>query len=288
MTLLTRGASFAVLAILTGIALQAGVFAIASWTLEDMHVYLEAARRLRAGGELYSTTNPLAAYQYAPWFATAWIPLTFLPEALVSVLWSALLVAGSLVSVWPLLRRRTTAALALVLIALPILLFSSGRSGNVQPLLVAGLVLGLERRWGPLAIAIAASLKAFPLALSLVYLGRGDWRRFTISLSLTAILVAPMLLFDLSRYTVDGPRAGTLFQAAPILWGVVVAAAAGITILLAQRRSAYAWLAGAATVVLGLPRTLSYDTTFLLAGSPVKGRGTRNPERDDLTSRRSQ
>jgi hypothetical protein len=266
MELVTRAASIIVIAILAGIAVAAGVFAVGSWTLEDMHVYLDAAHRLRDGETLYSTTNPLAAYQYAPWFAAAWVPLTFLPEAVVSVAWSAVLVIASFISVLPLLRRPRVATLALALMLLPILLFSSARSGNVQPLLVAGFVVGLERRWGPFAIAAAASLKAFPLALALVYLGRGEWRRFAAALLLTALLVAPMLIFDLSRYTVDGPRAGTLYDISPLLWAAPVLGLVVVTILLARRGSAHAWLAGATTVVVGLPRMLSYDITFLLAG----------------------
>jgi hypothetical protein len=136
----------------------------------------------------------------------------------------------------------------------------------VQPLLIAGLVIGLERRWGPIAIAAAASLKAFPIALALVYLGRGEWRRFIATLLLTAALVAPMLLFDLSRYTVDGPREGTLYDISPMLWAAPVAALVVLTVVLARRRSVHAWLAAAAAVVVGLPRMLSYDITFLLAG----------------------
>ena len=267
MSLGRRAAMVVVIAILIGIAVGASVFALRSWTLEDMHVYLEAAHRLREGETLYSTTNPRAAYQYAPWFAALWVPLSFLPEAVVSAAWSAVLVGASLVSVRPLMRRPDAPALAVAVLMLPILIFSSARSGNVQPLLIAGLVVGLERRWGPLAIAAAASLKAFPLALALVYLGRGEWRRFALTLLLTAALVAPMLLFDLSRYTVDGPREGTLYDLSPLAWAVAVVGLVLITIVLARRRSVHAWLAAATTVVVGLPRMLSYDITFLLAGT---------------------
>lgn len=263
-----RAASIVVLAILGGVAAQAGLFALGSWTLEDMHVYLDAARRLREGEALYSTTNPLAAFQYAPWFAAAWVPFTFMPEAVVSVIWSALLVIASLLCVRPLLRRSSRATIALALLLLPILLFSSARSGNVQPLLVAGLVIGLESKWGPVAIAAAASLKAFPLAFALVYLSRREWRRFAFAVGVTVLLVAPMLLFDLSRYTVDGPRAGTLYEASPILWAIPVVALVLLTAALARRASPHAWLSASATVVMGLPRMLTYDMTFLLAAVP--------------------
>jgi len=268
MTRITRRIGpLVVMAILAGIAIGAVVFGLESWTLEDMHVYLEAAHRLRAGETLYATTNPLAAYQYAPWFAAAWLPFTFLPETAVAVAWSLILIAASFISVRPLLVRRTAPAVALALLMLPILLFSSARSGNVQPLIIAVLVTGLERRWGPVAIAAAASLKVFPLAFALVYLGRGDWRRFVVAVGLTALLVAPMLVFDLERYTVDGPRAGTLYDLSPIAWAIPVAGLVMLTILLARRRSPHAWLAAATTIVMGLPRMLSYDITFLMAGT---------------------
>jgi len=279
MPLVPKAASLVVMAILAGIAVGAAVFALQSWTLEDMHVYLDAARRLREGETLYSTTNPLAAYQYAPWFAAAWVPLTFLPETMVAVAWSGVLVVASFISVRPLLKRRSAPELALALLMLPILLFSSARSGNVQPLLIAGLVIGLERRWGPLAVAAAASLKAFPLALALVYLGRGDWRRFTMAVGLTGLLATPMLFFDLARYTVDGARAGTLYNISPLAWAAPVAGLVAVTIGLAWRRSAHTWLAAAATVVMGLPRMLSYDMSFLLVGTTISPAGSADDER---------
>ena len=284
MQVLPRAAWLAVVAILLSIAISAALFAIGSWTLEDMHVYLDAAHRLRDGETLYSTTNPLAAYQYAPWWAAAWVPLTFVPEPVVSVGWSAVLIASSFLSVRPLLKHPGRTAQTLVLLMLPILLFSSARSGNVQPLIIAGLVTGLERRWGPVAIAAAASLKAFPLALALVYLGRGEWLRFILTLLITAALVGPMLLFDLSQYTVDGPRAGTLYHISPLLWAAPVAGLVVVTILLARRRSVHAWLAAAATVVVGLPRMLSYDITFLLAGTTES---SADPAPDEGTAMRS-
>lgn len=274
--MIVRAPVAVVLAILGVLAAAAGAFAVGSWTLEDMHVYLDAARRLRDGQPLYSTTNPLAAYQYAPWFAALWVPATYAPELAVSVVWSGLLLGASVLSVLPFLRARTPAGVAVVLLMLPVLIFSSARSGNVQPLLVAGLVTGLERRWGPVAIAAAASLKAFPLAFALVYLGRREWGRSALAIGLTVALVVPMLLFDLQRYTVDGPRAGTLFDVSPVAWALVVLVLVGTTLWLARHRTAFAWLAAATTVIIGLPRMLTYDLTFLLAGSPEVGRDVRS------------
>ena len=268
-----RGGSAAVsLLILAGVAVPAATFAAGHWTLEDLRVYVDAAQRLRDGEPLYSTTNPLAAYQYAPWFAAAWLPATYLPYPVVAVAWSVVVVVASFVAVIPALRRASPAAIALALLMLPILLFSSARSGNVQPLVVAVLVLGLERRWGPAAIAAAASLKAFPLAFILVYLGRRQWARAAWAAALTAVLVLPMLLFDLSRYTADGPRAGTVYDLSPYLWAGAVAGLVAATTWLAARRSPLDWLAAATTVVVGLPRMLTYDLTFLLAALPAARR----------------
>lgn len=60
------------------------------------------------------------------------------------------------------------------------------------------LVWGVERRSGPLWIAIGASLKAVSLLLALVYAGLGEWRRAGLALLLTAVMVAPAFLYDLS------------------------------------------------------------------------------------------
>lgn len=45
------------------------------------------------------------------------------------------------------------------------------------PLIVAALVLGVERRTGPPWIAFAASLKAVPILFVVTYLGRREWVR---------------------------------------------------------------------------------------------------------------
>ena len=83
--------------------------------------------------------------------------------------------------------------------------------GNVQPLLVLMLMWGVERRSGPLWVAVGASLKAVPLVLALVYAGRGEFGKAAWSLALTLILIAPMLLFDLASYpTSPGPNQQSL------------------------------------------------------------------------------
>ncbi len=63
---------------------------------------------------------------------------------------------------------------------LPILIGISA-GGNVHALLIAALVLDVERRSGPAWIGVAASLKLFPLLFVLTYLGRRQWRRAAIA-----------------------------------------------------------------------------------------------------------
>jgi hypothetical protein len=243
-----------------------GVFnlyqAVTNWTLSDAGAYWEAATRLRAGGELYPLLPSVDAsevYRYAPWFAWLTLPVTFLPTALAGALWSAVLLAASAWALVPLVRAR-----AWLLVALfgPILVGISA-VGNVHPLLIAVLVHGVERRSGPLAIALAASLKIFPLLLALVYAGRREWWRLAASVVLAALLWAPALAYDLSAYATDPGRAAFLYGI-PVVYLAVVGIGAAATVALARTR--WAWLAGATTLALSLPRFFVYDVTYLVLG----------------------
>ena len=204
---MTRGLGWRAL----GVIAIAVMIALVSWTElgqaasrssgSDMDAYWNAALRLRAGDPLYLAGNPTDSdlYRYAPWFAAAWIPLTFLPKDAVLVGWMLLCLAAAIFSVAPLLWRGP-AGIALFALLLPFQL-EGAAYGNVQPILVLALLWGVERRSGPLWIALAASLKATPVVLVLVYAGRREWRRALLALLLTGILVAPMLLFDLRGYS---------------------------------------------------------------------------------------
>ncbi|MEO7870505.1 MAG: hypothetical protein ABIS42_07845, partial [Candidatus Limnocylindria bacterium] len=239
------------------------IWAIMGWTLEDAGAYWQAALRLRSGAELYPplpTVESSDIFRYSPWFAWLTVPLTFLPMNLVAVFWSVLLVAASCVAVWPLVRQRRIAQVAFFW---PILIAISA-SGNVHALLIAALVHGVERRSGPLWIALAASLKAVPLVLVLVYLGRRQWVRAAIALLLTAALLAPMLLYDLSNYPAGAGGAGLLIRSMPLY---VTVACLGMAATLLLARTAYAWLTATTAAALVLPRFFTYDVTFLLIGA---------------------
>lgn len=256
------------LAVIIGIGIFNLVEAVTNWTLSDAAAYWNAAERLRDGAPLYPVLTNVDAsevYRYAPWFAWLTVPFTLLSVQVAGVLWSAILLAGSAAALVPLARARQW---ALVAFFAPILIGISA-VGNVQPLLIAPLVWGVERRSGPLWIAAAASLKVFPILFALVYVGRGQWGRAVAAVVIAAILWAPALLYDLRGYATEAGQAASLI-AVPILWAVVVGAAIGITLRLA--RGSFGWLTAAVSVVLALPRLFVYDVTYLMvAAAPDRG-----------------
>jgi hypothetical protein len=231
----------------------------------DVAAYWGAAERIRAGEPLYEAgvANASDLYRYAPWFAYAWVALTFLPRDVVTTAWVCLMLVAALASTLPLIRHGLAGTAAFALFA-P-LQVQGAIFGNVQPLLVLMLLWGVERRSGPLWIALGASLKAVPLLLALVYAGRGEWRRAGVAVLLTAVLVAPTFLFDLSGYSTDpGPGQMSLTAVAVPLY-VVVSVVAGCLALLGAR-SRYRWLFGALAMIAALPRALTYEAGFLLVG----------------------
>jgi hypothetical protein len=169
----------------------------------------------------------------------------------------------------PLLRHGLAGTAAFALFA-PLQL-EGAVYGNVQPLLVLLLLWGVERRSGPLWIAVAASLKAVPLVLALVYAGRGEWRRAGLALLFTIVLVVPAFLFDLSGYSRQ-PGGGnlSLVSVTPFLF---LAVALGISVLaFGAARSRYRWLAGSLAMIAVLPRLLPYEISFLLVGAATAPR----------------
>lgn len=265
---------------LAATALLAALFAIGlatvvpKWHLADLGAYLAAADLLASGGnpfdvQLLQQGLPYH-YHYSPWFAALFVPLTAVPAPVVSVGWSVLLGGAAVASLVPLVRGHGWWATPVVLL-MGFLYLNVIAEGNVQPLLVAGLVWSLERRAGPVVIGVAASLKLVPILLALVYVGRGEWKRAAVAGAVTAVLLAPALLFEISPTAIETGGTG-LFTSAPIVWGVLVVAAVGVTILLA--RSRVAWLAAATTTVLALPRLLVFDITNLVVSFPHRPLGS--------------
>jgi hypothetical protein len=258
-----------VLALLFGTMLIRVALIWDAWGFEDVNAYWLAAHRLREGQPLYIGSldpNSYRVFRYAPWFAWLWVPLSYLPRELVTAAWGTLLGAASVAILAGLAQLRRPAAWALAFIVTPWLL-SLVQVGNIQPLVVATLAFGITRRSGPLWIGIAASLKGAPIFWTLPYLARRQWGRIAASVTITAVLVAPILLTDLGGYTTDpGASYSLYYYVSPLAWAVAAAASTVVAVVLAWRRSPYVWVAAALAVMLIPPRTHVTYATFLVVG----------------------
>ena len=258
-----------VIALLFGTMLVRVALIWNAWGFEDVNAYWLAAHRLREGQPLYIAglgPDSYRVFRYAPWFAWLWVPLSYLPRELVTAAWGAVLGGASIALLAGLAQLRRPAAWALALIVTPWLL-SLVQVGNIQPLVVASLAFGLTRRSGPLWIGIAASLKAAPILWALPYLAHRDWRRIAVSVAITALLVAPMLLTDLTGYTTDpGASYSLYYYVSPLAWALAAIASTLVALYLAWRRSPYVWVATAVAVMLIPPRTHVTYATFLVVG----------------------
>lgn len=263
-------ARFVAIALIVGISLAGP---LGNWTgldFQDTDHYWEAAMRLRNGEPLYLALPDGSAsdYRYAPWFAWVWVPLTFLPREAVTAVW-ALVGLGAALAVTIHVGRQGWAGLA-VAAFMGVQLLWSVRGTNVQALLVAGLYFGLFTRWGPVIVALAASLKIFPLAFALVFIQRRQWRRLGVTLALTALLVAPLLLYDLSdfgRLPTGGDTNLSLFGVLPLAWFLLAAGTAAVALWLAWRRSFLTALGAGVAALAATPRLFLYDTTILLGAA---------------------
>lgn len=234
---------------------------LVAWNPADAGAYYDAAVRLAAGADLYAPMHPDAheVYRYAPWFAAAWIPLTWLPRDVALHAWSLAMLACSAVAVWPLVRLGTHASVALGVL-LGAFLAETSMFGNAHPAVVALLVAAAARPAMPIAVGVAASIKLVPLLFAAVWLARGAMRPTVLALATTAILWAPVLLFDLSGYELS-PGTGLLsvYAASPVLWAVLAVASILGAAIAVIRGSRWTWVAVALVMFLAPPRVaLSY------------------------------
>jgi len=267
----TRPSPFVRAARLATLAVSVGwlAYVLASWFLlwnpADAGAYYDAATRMRAGDPLYVPMNPEAheVYRYAPWFAVAWIPLTFLPRDVALHGWSLAMLVCSGIAVWPLVRHGSQAAIALAAL-LGAFLAETAMFGNVHPAVVALLVVTAGRVGFPVAVGVAASIKLVPLLFAAVWAGRLAWRPAAVAVVTAALLWAPALAFDLDAYVTD-PGTGLLsiYAVSPVLWAVLAGAAAVLAAWAAVRRSRWAWVAMAVLMFLGPPRVVLSYLAFL-------------------------
>ena len=198
-----RPARWLVTATFIGLSIAWIVWSFGGLTLSDADAYRQAADRLLAGEDLYVQAETQdEAFRYAQWFAAAWVPLAAIPDAIGDLIWVAVLLAASIIAVVPIARQRYLAARLLALFGGAMLVWTSAR-GNVHPLVMLALIHGIDRRSGPVWIALSASVKAVPILFILVYVVRREWSRVTITLLITAILVIPMPLLGWEASTTD-------------------------------------------------------------------------------------
>ena len=261
-----------VIAVATAIGIGAAmIWANAgSWGLEDWRTYLTAAERVAAGGPVYEwRAGPEYLYRYAPWFAYALVPFLWLPRGVADLLWSTLVLGGVLLSVLPLLRRPTWAGVALAILGAG-LLMRVASTGNVNPLLICALVVGLQTRAGPVIVALAASLKAAPLLFAAVYLAERRWVAAAVTFGVTAVLVAPMAWLG---YEITPGQSESLLGISPLAWGAAALGALLVLGLLTLRGSSrYVALAAGVAAYLALPRSFLYDIALVLPGIAGRAR----------------
>jgi hypothetical protein len=244
------GIAFAILSVHEGLV----------WT--DGRVYWEAGQRVAAGEPIYPPgVDPDTAFKYAPWFAWAWAPLTLLPETLVAAAWTLVMLAAwafpvraFLVGTW---SQRAVALLA----GPPLLIAALG--GNTQPAVVALLWALLDRRWGPVAIGVAASLKLFPALFAVTYLARREWARAAIAVAVGVVLWLPVLALEVSSYpsAIGGPF--SLWTISPVVYLAAVLIAA----FWALRRPS--WAAASLLVLVATSvRFIPYHLGYLLCSVP--------------------
>jgi alpha-1,2-mannosyltransferase len=237
--------------------------------LADVHAYYDAGARLNAGLPLYeqpADTNAAAFYRYPPLLAIAFRPLALLPFPLAATLWETALAVCFAWTVWR-LGSRPPVWLAFGILAMPIAW--SLVVGQAQVLVTALLVVG-----APWAVALATHVKLLPALVALYWLGRRDWRALGwFGAWCGILLVAQVALEPAATIAYLGfpnlAQVGevnnlSIYAASPLLWAVLVVAAAVVTIRLAPTR--YGWAAAVALAVLATPRLLAYQLSTLLAG----------------------
>jgi hypothetical protein len=198
------------------------------------------------------------SFWYAPWYAVLWVPLTFLPREIVAVAWSAVLLVATAAVVVLLARNGPFGRVLALLVGPPLVAVSAG--GNVQSLMVLGLLIGFHRGWGPVAVAMAASMKFTPILMVATYVARREWLKAGVAVGVAALLLIPSYLMGITQAGVQSEAAPSLLGVSPILYAAVI----GLAVLLALRvPRRHALLAAATAAVLALPRLFVYDVTLV-------------------------
>ena len=157
------------------------LFAIKPWA-DSVDAYAYWTTR---SGDFYAaaSTGQIGAYLYSPAFAQALAPLTWLPVAVFTALWTALNCAA----LWWLLGRMALPSLLFLPIPFEII------SGNVHLLYAVAIVAGFRY---PVSWALMLLTKVTPGVGVLWFLVRREWRAFVLAIGVTAVIAAVSFLLD--------------------------------------------------------------------------------------------
>ena len=218
----------------------------------------------------YSLARPgdSGAYIYSPAFAQLIAPLTALPLAAFTALWTALLAAVLYwLAGW---RGFLIGTLAPVTMSIAI--------GQLDLLMAAAIVVGF--RW-PAAWVLPIITKVTPGIGVLWFAARGEWRSFAIALGTTACVVvvsfavAPAAwagwIEMLVRFQLPTPASGVFL---PIPMGVRLPLVAALVVWAA--RTDRRWLLPVA-VTFSLPTVWLNTPTILVAALPLIALGAETP-----------
>jgi hypothetical protein len=161
------------------------LFAIRPWA-DSVDAYAYWTTR---SGDFYAAaqTGQIGAYLYSPAFAQVLAPLTWLPVALFTALWTAINCAA----LWWLLGRLALPSLLFLPIPFEII------SGNVHLLYAVAIVAGFRY---PVTWALMFLTKVTPGIGVVWFLVRREWRALLLAISMTATIVAGSFVLDRSAW----------------------------------------------------------------------------------------
>lgn len=237
--------------------------------LADVQAYYAAGARLNAGLPLYPAdqdVNAPTAYLYPPLFAILFRPLAALPYDVAAALWTGIVVAAFVATLWLAGVRRRATWLAVGILGMPI----GWTLAIAQAQSVVTLLLAMG---SPFGIALAANIKLVPLLAGVWFLGRRDWRRlallagWTAALGLAQLVLEPQATLDFLQAVrpqwVGEVRNLSPYAVSPVLWAVLLGGGVLLALRLAPTR--WGWPAAVALSVLATPRLLLYVLMTLLA-----------------------
>jgi hypothetical protein len=239
---------------------------ITSDPLTDFRVYYDAAARLNSGLPLY----PPGARIYPPLFEMALRPLALLPYELAAAIWVAIILGAFGLTLRRIGIRRPATWYTVGLLGVGI--GWSLAIGQAEVIVTLLLALG-----NPMAVALAANIKLFPLLVGTYWLARQEWRKLGLLASWTAGLVLLQLVLDPantvafpatlgivgSQIAESGEHVLSPYARSPILWATLLFVGLVATIRLGRTR--WGWASATALAVLASPHLLAYMLMSLLA-----------------------